>query len=539
MLKSAILILLVGFCGSQIARRLGAPPLIGMIGVGIILGQEVANLLSPAVFTVADPLRTAAVMVILMRAGLGLDREKLQQQGSVALRLGILPAMMEALVIAIAAMVIFQFDFLTGLLLGSIISAESPAVIVPGMLRLKSLGWGVTKGIPDVILTSSALSDGLVLLVFSLLLKLLTGGMANRVIALLPLQVILQVSLGIGIGFGMAWLLTFALSQLNLTQNPVQEVLIAATLALLLILLAEDVPYSGYLATMALGFFLVQLDAPLARRLRTEFNHLWVVAEIVLFVLLGAQVQLSILAAVLLPGLLILAIGLLLGRTSGWYLSTIGSNWTGRERLFLLPGNSAKATVQAAIGAIPLAAGVEGGEIILAVAALSILVTAPLGAWAIPTLAPKLLEKGEVDPTKVSISGQTRLLAAVDTSPLAVKVLTKTADLARRSNAEVVVLHVMSHQEQQKISALRQQIRRLLADIPHQLITTTGTIPSDILQTAQAYQVSEIVMGKRGHQPLERVIVGSVSQAVLEQSQIPVLLVETEVGTAKVTPQKS
>jgi nucleotide-binding universal stress UspA family protein len=164
------------------------------------------------------------------------------------------------------------------------------------------------------------------------------------------------------------------------------------------------------------------------------------------------------------------------------------------------------------------------------VAALSILVTAPLGAWAIPIFAPKLLEKGEVDPTKVSVSEQTRLLAAVDTSPLAVKVLTKTASLARRSNAEVVVLHVLSHGDQQATQALRQQTQRLLADIPHQFFTTTGTIPTDIIQTAQKYQVSEIVIGKRGHQPLERVIVGSVSQAVLEKSQVPVLLVEADVG---------
>jgi NhaP-type Na+/H+ or K+/H+ antiporter len=528
MLESAIAVLLIGFIGSQIARRFGAPPLIGMIVVGIILGQEVANLLDPGVLAVADNLRIAAVMVILMRAGLGLDREKLQQQGSVALRLGILPAACEALVIAIAAMVIFKFDFLTGLLLGSVISAESPAVIVPGMLHLKRLGWGVTKGIPDVILTSSALSDVLILLVFSLLLNLLTQGIAENSIILLPLQVILQIGLGVVIGGAIAWLFQLTLAKLNLTQNPVQEVLIAATLALGLILLADIIPYSGYLGVMAMGFFLVQLDAPLGRRLRTEFNHLWIVAEIILFVLLGAQVQLSVLENVLLPGLGLLAIGLFLGRTLGWYLSTVGSNWSWRERIFLLPGNSAKATVQAAIGAIPLAVGVEGGEVILAIAALSILVTAPLGAWAIPTFAPKLLEKGEVDPTKINIAGQTRILAAVDTSPLATKVLTKTAELARRSDAKVIVLHVISHQNQANIDPLRQQVKRILADISHDLITTTGTIPTDILQTAQEYQVSEIVMGKRGHQPLPSIIIGSVSQAVLEKSSIPVLLVESE-----------
>ncbi len=145
MLESFLLILLIGFFVGQIARRLKVPALVGMILVGIILGPQVADLISPNVLSASAPLRTIAVMVILMKAGLGLDREKLVQQGTVALRLGFLPAACEAVVIAIAAIWIFQFDFPTGLLLGCIIGAESPAVIVPGMLRLKSLGWGVCQ----------------------------------------------------------------------------------------------------------------------------------------------------------------------------------------------------------------------------------------------------------------------------------------------------------------------------------------------------------------------------------------------------------
>ncbi len=228
----------------------------------------------------------------------------------------------------------------------------------------------------------------------------------------------------------------------------------------------------------------------------------------------------------LLPGLVILAIGTLIGRALGWYLSTLGSNWNWRERLFLLPGNSAKATVQAAIGAIPLTQGIQGGETILAIAALSILVTAPLGAWAIPTFAPKLLERGEVDPTKVAIARRLVLLAAVDTSPLASQVLAKAADLARRSDGEVIVLHVIRTNDPRGVENLREQSQRLLADIRHKFITITGSVPEEIIRVAQEYRVADIVIGKRGHQPWDEVLVGSVSQAVLESSPIPVILVE-------------
>ena len=529
MLTSAICILLLGFLGGQIARRLGAPPLIGMIFVGIILGAELGNLISPEVMAIADELRTFAVMVILMRAGLGLDREKLQQQGSVAIRLGCLPAVGEAIVVAVAAIWLFQFDFPTGLLLGTVVSAESPAVIVPGMLKLKSLGWGVAKGIPDVILTGSALSDVLVLLLFSLLLNFLSQGtIQSQAIIWLPVQVISQVVIGIILGYITARLLIWLLTRQNWTQSVVQDTLITATIALALVIFAETLPYfSGYLAAMAMGFFLSEFDPPLARILRIEFNHLWIVAEIVLFVLLGASIQLQVLESTLLPGVAILTIGLLVGRMVGWYLSTLGSNWTWQEKLFLLPGNSAKATVQAAIGAIPLSMGIEGGDIILAIAALAIIITAPLGAWAIPTFAPQLLSQDSVDPTKINVTSRTLLLAAVDTSSLAVLVLTKTAELARRTQGEVIVVHVIHSSQEEKVGELRELAEDLLLDIRHQFICITGSIPEEIVNIAQEYQVTEIIMGKRGHRSWEDVLVGSVSQAVVETSPIPVMVVES------------
>jgi solute carrier family 9B (sodium/hydrogen exchanger), member 1/2 len=537
MLESIIWILLMGFFVGQIARRMRIPALVGMVLVGIVLGPHLGNVIAPAVLEAADALRVIAVMVILMKAGLGLDREKLAQQGTVALRLGCLPAACEAIAIAFASMWLLQFDFATGLLLGCIIGAESPAVIVPGMLRLKSLGWGVKKGIPDAILTGSALSDVLLLLVFSLLLAFLAqgatagitlpGGLTLSPLQLLPLQIILQIGCGGLLGWLMARLLVSLLAQQNWTQNAVQDALVAAGFALLLVVLAEHLPiFSGYLAVMTTGFFLIELDAPLARRLRGGFDSLWAIAEIMLFVLLGASIPLNVLGHTFLVGLVVLAIGTLIGRSLGWYLSTIGSNWTWKERLFLLPGNSAKATVQAAIGAIPLAQGIQGGETILALAVLSILVTAPLGAWAIPTFAPKLLERGEVDPTKVSVSRRIVLLAAIDTSPLATQVLTKVAELARRSDVEVVVLHVVRMDDPQGVERLRHEAMAILADIRYRFVTANGAVPEAIVRTAQDYGVAEIVIGKRGHRPLDDVLMGSVSQAVLESSTRPVVIVE-------------
>lgn len=545
MLESWLWILLMGFFVGQIARRLKLPPLVGMVLVGIVLGPQVGNAIAPSVLDSAAALRTIAVMVILMKAGLGLDRDKLAQQGTVALRLGILPAAGEAIAVAVAAVMLLDFDWATGLLLGCILGAESPAVIVPGMLRLKSLGWGVKKGIPDAILTGSALSDVLLLLVFSLLLTFLSrgevppivlpGGVAIAAAALLPVQIILQIGLGILLGALLARVLVLLLARQNWTQTALQDVLVAASFALLLVVLAERVPiFSGYLAAMGTGFFLIELDAPLARRLRSGFDGLWAIAEIVLFVLLGASLQLQTLENTLGVGLVILAVGTLVGRSLGWTLATLGSNWNRRERLFLLPGNSAKATVQAAIGAIPLSQGIAGGETILAIAALSVLVTAPLGAWAIPICAPRLLQRDAVDPTKVAIARSITLLAAVDTSPLAIAVLTKAADLARRSDATVIVLHVQRQADPEGLDQVRSRVQKTLADIRHRLITSPDPIPEAILTAAEQYQVSEIILGKRGDRAINQVIVGSVSQAVLEASPIPVLLVDRDRQTATV-----
>ena len=536
-LESVVWILLLGFFSGQIAKRLGAPPLVGMIAAGALIGPQVFNVLSASVLQAADGLRTFAVMVILMKAGLGLDREKLARQGTVALRLGCLPGVCEAIAVAFAAVWLLNFDFLTGLLLGCILAAESPAVIVPGMLQLKRLGWGSNKGIADAILTGSALSDVLLLLAFSLLLSFivqtpthitLPGGWLLSAAQWLPIQVVAQIALGAMIGSAAARLTGALLAKRKWTDSSLQDGLVAAAVALLLIVIAERLPlFSGYLAVMAMGFFLIEINAPLARRLRGAFNSLWVVAEIVLFVLLGASLQLDILGEIAATGLLVLLFGTLVGRSLGWILSTIGSDWTLSERLFLLPGNSAKATVQAAIGAIPLSMGLAGGEQILALSALSILITAPLGAWAIPTFAPRLLKRGPVDPTKIDVQRRALLLAAIDNSSTSTRVLTKAAEIARDTDSEIVVLYVMENDA--RIEPIRTRAKTLLADIIYRFVITEGIAADQIVQNALYFEATEIVIGKRSQtNSLEKgsELVGAVAKVVIGRSPVPVIVVD-------------
>ena len=527
LLFSLVLILLLGFVAGQVAKRLKAPSLLGMMLVGILLGTEVGNLVAPKMLDLADDCRTIAVMVILMRAGLGLDRDKLIKQGSVALRLGFLPALTEAIAISFLAVWLFQFNWLTGLLLGCVVSAESPAVIVPGMLRLKNLGYGVSKGIADAILTGSALSDVLILLLFSLLLSLLSQGTINsNALWLLPLEVISQIVLGVLFGYLAAKLIVFCTVRRQWTSNAVQNTLVTASIALLLVVVSIEFPhFSGYLSAMALGFFLIEFSPPLARRLRQEFNHLWIVAEILLFVLMGATIQLKVLESVLLPGIVLLILGLLIGRTVGWYLATVGSDWTWKEKLFLLPGNSAKATVQAAIGAVPLSLNIPGGETILAIAALAILITAPLGAWAIPTFAPKLLTKDRVDPRKTSVATPTIILGVVDISPETIKVLTHVADMTRRTEGEAIILYVYNNYQTTDIDKINLLAQKFLADVPYQLLTVTGNITVEILQLATEYKVTAIALAKSDTELWSDNPLNAVSQELLNQTAIPMTFI--------------
>ena len=367
----------------------------------------------------------------------------------------------------------------------------------------------------------------LILLLFSLLLSFLSPEtIVSNAVWLLPLEVVGQIFLGVLFGYLAAKLIVFCTVRQRWTSNAVQNTLVTASVALLLVVLSINFPYfSGYLSAMALGFFLIEFSPPLARRLRQEFNHLWTVAEIMLFVLMGATIQLKVLESVLLPGIILLTVGLLIGRTVGWYLATAGSSWTWKEKLFLLPGNSAKATVQAAIGAVPLSLNIPGGEIILAIAALAILITAPLGAWAIPTFAPKLLTKDRVDPRKTNLVTKTVMLGVVDISPGTVKVLTHVADMTRRTNGEAIILYVYNNYQTTDIDKINLLSDKFLADVPYQLLMVTGDITGEIIGLAAQHRASAIVLAKSDSELWSDNPLNVVSQQLLNQTTIPVTFI--------------
>ncbi|MEM9136561.1 MAG: cation:proton antiporter, partial [Cyanobacteria bacterium P01_F01_bin.42] len=329
---------------------------------------------------------------------------------------------------------------------------------------------------------------------------------------LLPVQVVSQILGGLLLGWLAAQVLNLMLNASRWVQNVTQATLITACLALGLVVGAAQFPlFSGYLAVMMLGFSIAAQNPPEARRLRQGFSCLWAIAQIMLFVILGASIQLNILEQSLIPGAVLLAIGTLVGRGLGWYLSTLGSNWTRREKFYLLAGNSAKATVQAAIGAIPLAAGVPGGDIILALSALSILITAPLGAWAIPFFGRRMLSQDEVDPTKVVGDHRLHLGVVVDGSASDAAALDYVAHLARCGNATVTLLF----QAQEVPEPIKRQAAQKLSDIPHAWRPGTKADPENLGQQTLALKVDQLVVG--GLQDWRR--------SLLQQSPVPVLFV--------------
>jgi hypothetical protein len=419
---------------------------------------------------------------------------------------------------------------------------------------MKSLGLGIAKGIPDVILAGCAVSDILILSVFSLLFSFLAQGRAEATslfgvsispeLMLIP-QVGLQIVLGVTIGLFGARILEELLKTQGYTRNATQKMIIAGSIALALIIFPGIFPYySGYLAVATMGLFLVKFDMPLARVLRGGFDVMWIIAEIVLFVLLGAAVPLVVLGDVALGGLLLLAIGLIAGRSVGLYLSSLGSNLNKNEKYFLLPATMAKATAPAAVGALPLAAGIEGGDIILAMSALSILTTAPIGAWLTQFLAPIWLARDEVDPTKVAVSGSPKILVSINTPPdITPSVLQKAADLARRSNGKVII--ATSYSKKYFEEKFEDLFNRILADIKYTLHANIQFTleASEPLQPVQALLDSLASMDPRSNEEyikekykFDYVVIGNkdrIYNALLGSSSHPVISVHQPQDSSK------
>lgn len=523
MIQGILFVVLFGFFGGELAAFLGLPKLMGMIAVGIFLGPEFADLFPQALLSISEEIRLLALLIILFKAGLGLDKKKILAQGSVAIRLAFLPAVVEASVVALATRMIMGWDWLLCWLLGWIICAASPAVIVPLMLRLKAQGLGGDKGIPDLILTGGTASDATAITMFGITMAWIagdfTGGWGMQILGI-PVQVLG----GIALGYLGARSILFTVNTLRITHTLIHRLIVALAMGIVMILFGDFLPFSSFLAIMVMGFTILERDPVLARQLRNYLDDLWVVGQIFLFVLIGAAVQIGAIGEAGWKGLAIIGIGLLVGRWLGIFLSTWKSNLNYKERLFMVIGDMAKATVQAAIGGLPLSAGIAHGETILAIAVLSILVSAPLGAWGTVWAAGRFLKKGTVDPTRVRVQETYKILVAFDDSPASEMALLQAARLARQIEARLYVLHVGKGEEGDLThSHLMVIMENLASDIPYDVITQKGEAEEWITVLAKELKVDFVFMGKGNGERL-----GQVSHHVLRESSTPVVFLSNK-----------
>lgn len=391
MLTSIALIFLVGMVLGGLFQRLHLPSLVGMIATGIILGPYALNLLDDSILTISPDLREIALVIILFRAGLSLDTEDLKTIGLPAVLMSFVPALFEIAAIVLIAPLLFEISRVDAAVMGAVVAAVSPAVIVPSMLRIMEKGYGRQRRVPQLILAGASLDDIFVIVLFSSFLTLAMGG---KLSAASFLEIPLAIGAGIVIGLLAGWLLVKLYQSLNLRDSV--KIIMLLSVSFLLLELEQQlkgiIPLSGLLAIMSMGLAINQFYPVLAKRLSIRYNQLWVGAQILLFVLVGATVDLSYVIQAGLPVILLVTIALMI-RMVGVLVSLWPSTLTAKEKLFTMLSYTPKATVQAAIGAVPLAMGLESGALILTVAVLAILMTAPLGSLAIEKTYVKLLER--------------------------------------------------------------------------------------------------------------------------------------------------
>ncbi|WP_058484925.1 cation:proton antiporter [Defluviitalea phaphyphila] len=391
MATSLAVILLLGLPAKRIFEKLRLPGLLGMLILGICIGPYGFNLLQKDMMNISEDLRGIALIIILIRAGLGINKDDLKRVGSATLKMSFIPGLIEGTFIMFASMKFLNFSFVQGGILAFIIAAVSPAVVVPSMLRLMENNIGMKKRIPTLILAGASIDDVFAITIFSAFLGIYSGSKINIGVRLLniPLSIILGIIFG-GV-IGLILIKIFKIYHLRDTK----KVLLILGLAILLNeiehILKSKLEIASLLGVMTIGFVIIEKLPEVGKRLSNKFNKIWILAEILLFVLVGAQVNITVALEAGKIGFIIILVGLI-GRSIGVLIALLGSEYNLKERLFCIIAYIPKATVQAAIGGLPLSLGVEGGDVILAIAVLSILITAPLGAIGIHYLSEKLLE---------------------------------------------------------------------------------------------------------------------------------------------------
>ena len=394
MLASLGLIFILALPAAALAKKLGLPRIIGMLLCGILLGPYALGWLGGETLAVSAELRRMALVIILLRAGLTLDLRDLRRVGRPAVLMAFLPALFEIGACVLLAPAIFGVSRAEAAVLGAVLGAVSPAVVVPRMVELIETRRGTRQGVPQMILAGASLDDVFVIVLFSSFVAMARGEAAS---ALSLARIPVSVALGVAAGAGAGMLLGAFLARRGEAVRPGERTVLVLGLALLLMAaetaLEGVVPFSGLLAVMGMAAVLrIRLGEAQTQRLCAQLGELWIAAEALLFVLVGAAVDVRYMLGAG-AGAVALILGALAVRSLGVCLCTAGTPFTGRERLFCVLAYLPKATVQAAIGGVPLALGMPCGDLVLSVAVLSILLTAPLGAIAIDRSAPRLLEQ--------------------------------------------------------------------------------------------------------------------------------------------------
>ena len=388
------LIVLLGLGGDYLFRKLKLPGLVGMLLVGVVAGPYLLNLLSPEIMAVSGDFRKIALIVILLRAGFELRRDTLHRVGIAAATMSAVPAIFEIVGVTLVAPKLLGITRLEAAILGTILGAVSPAVVVPLMIDFMDQGRGTKKGIPSLILGASSVDDVFVIVLFTAFLGMYGGQEINLFtkIAEIPISIVLGILAGLISGYFLYLLFS------RFDFRPPKRTIVVLGTAILLVWMEKAlehlVPIASLLGVMAIGFIILEKSEAIAHIISQKLKKIWVFAELLLFVLVGAQVNIHVAWKAGLAGIAVIAAGLLF-RSMGTYLSLVGSGLNFKEKLFCIVAYIPKATVQAAIGAVPLAAGVASGEVILAVAVLSILITAPIGAIGIMVLGNRILDHGE------------------------------------------------------------------------------------------------------------------------------------------------
>lgn len=381
MLISIAYILLIGMASGWVCKKCHLPSLLGMVITGIILGPYVLDLIDGSILNISSELRKIALIIILMRAGLSLNLRDLRKVGRPAILMCFLPVCFEMLGMIILAPGLLQVTVLDAAIMGAVVGAVSPAVIVPKMIKLMEEGYGTDKGIPQLILAGASVDDVFAIVVFTALTGLAQGGDVTAAGFInIPISVIAGIASGAIIGY----LLNLYITKMHMRDTV--KVIILLCVAFVMVAMEDKysavIPFSALIAVMSIGIMLREKNKEVAGRLSLKLNKLWVGAEIMLFVLVGATVDITYALRAGGPAIFLI-FGVLLFRMLGVFLCLIKTRLRLKERVFCMIAYLPKATVQAAIGGIPLALGLSCGNIVLTVAVLAILITAPLGAFLI------------------------------------------------------------------------------------------------------------------------------------------------------------